>query len=131
MRILLVMLTTGALAFGQGTSNWKGEGSSLLRFCSAYVQAADTGTIPSGRAIDATFCIGFLTGIEDYDVMLSRLETDRNGGKALIQHACIPENAATDEAVRVVVKWLRDNPDKLHYPASVLAIDALRKGFPL
>jgi hypothetical protein len=82
------------------------------------------------RAIDATFCIGFLTGIQGYDVMLSQVETDRNAGKGLIQHACVPENATTDEAVRVVVKWLRDNPDKLHFPASVVAIDALRKGFP-
>jgi hypothetical protein len=130
MRILLVVVTAAGLAVGQRTSSWKGDGNSLLQFCSAYIQAADNGTIPSGGAIGATFCVGFLTGIQDYDEMLSQLETDRNGGKGLIQHACVPENATTDEVVRVVVKWLRDNPDELHYPASVLAIGALRKAYP-
>jgi hypothetical protein len=130
MRILLVVVTAAGLAVGQGTSSWKGDGNSLLRFCSAYIQAADNGTIPSGGAIGATFCVGFLTGIQDYDEMLSQLETDRNGGKGLVRHACVPQNATTDEVVRVVVKWLRDNPHELNYPASVLAIGALRKAYP-
>ena len=130
MRPFFIVLAATTFALGQGTSNWKDDGASLLRFCSAYVQAADTGSVASGGAIDATFCIGFLTGIQDFDLMLSRTEPDKNGGKGLIPHACIPEKARTDEAVRAVVKWLRRHPDKLHGPASVLAITALRSAFP-
>jgi hypothetical protein len=130
MRVFLIMVVASSFVLGQGTSNCKGDGSSLLQFCSAYLQAADNGSVASGGAIHATFCIGFLTGIEDFDVMLSQREADRNGGKGLIQHACIAEAARTDQAVWVVVKWLRDHPARLHHPASALAIAALRDAFP-
>jgi|SRR5690349_19354812 hypothetical protein len=75
MRVLIVVLAAAGLALGQGISRWKGNGDSLLRFCTAYVQAADKGAVPCGGAIDATFCVGFLTGIQDYDLMLSQIES--------------------------------------------------------
>ena len=47
MRVFLIVVAASSLALGQGTSNWKGDGSSLLQVCSAYLQAADNGNIAS------------------------------------------------------------------------------------
>jgi RNA polymerase primary sigma factor len=48
----------------------------------------------------------------------------------LMKHACPPSNSSTAQAVRIVVKYLRDNPERLHMPASVLVTDAIRSSFP-
>ena len=46
-----------------------------------------------------------------------------------MKHACPPSNASTAQAVRVVVKYLRENPERLNMPASVLVTDAIRIHF--
>jgi hypothetical protein len=86
--------------------------------------------VSAGEAANGTFCTGYLNGIGDFDFMLSQIERERGGGKSIIQHICIPEGVSSGQTVRIVVKWLRENPDKLHMPASVLAVAAIRNAFP-
>jgi hypothetical protein len=43
---------------------------------------------------------------------------------------CIPEKVPPLQLARVVVKWLREHPEKLHEPISGLVTDAINAGFP-
>lgn len=71
IRVLLIEVAANSVALGQGTSNWKGDGSSLLQFCGAYLQAADSGSIASGAAIHATSALASL--------LVSRILTSCSG----------------------------------------------------
>jgi hypothetical protein len=43
---------------------------------------------------------------------------------------CIPSNADNDQFVRIVLKYLNDNPATLHYPAGALVANAIVAAFP-
>lgn len=108
--------------------DWKGDGSSLLKKCSLAVRVFDGEKLSSLDALEGTFCVGYVSGVHDADFMVQMLEDHEK--VALMKHACPPSNASTDQAVRIVVKYLRDNPERLHMPASVIVTDAVRSAFP-
>jgi hypothetical protein len=107
---------------------WNGEGSDLLTKCSLAVRAFDGEKLSSLDADEGTFCVGYILGSHDTDFMVQMLEEHEK--ITLMKHACPPSNASTAQMVRVVVKYLRDNPERLHMPASVLVTDAVRSSFP-
>jgi Rap1a immunity proteins len=74
------------------------------------------------------FCVGYLSGSHDTDYMVQMLEEHEK--ITLMKHACPPPNASTEQVTRIVVKYLHDNPERLHMPASVLVTDAIRSSFP-
>lgn len=49
---------------------------------------------------------------------------------SVMKHACVPSSVPTNQIVRVAVKYLRDNPERLNMPAAVLVTDAIRSSFP-
>jgi hypothetical protein len=108
--------------------DWKADGSSLLTKCSLAVRIFDGEKLSSGDAVDGGICVGYIWGSHDTDYMVQMLEEHQK--ITMMKHACTPSNASTSQMVRVVVKYLRDNPDRLNMPASVLVTDAIRSSFP-
>ena len=47
-----------------------------------------------------------------------------------LRPACIPDKASTLQLARVLVKWLRDHPERLHELKSTLVMDAFQNAFP-
>jgi hypothetical protein len=43
---------------------------------------------------------------------------------------CIPKEVGLPQMGRVLVKWLRDHPERLHEPTSILSVDAFHSAFP-
>lgn len=108
--------------------DWKGDGGGLLKKCSLAVRVFDSEKLSSSDAVDGAFCVGYISGKHDTDFMVQMLEEHQT--IALMKHACTPSNSSTEQAVRVVAKYLRDNPERLHLPAAVLVTDAIRNSFP-
>jgi Rap1a immunity proteins len=119
------LLISGCLV---AQDDWKGDGSSLLAKCSLDVRALDGEKLSSADIAEGAFCTGYVSGIHDTDYMVQMLEEHEK--ITLMKHACPPSNVSTEQAVRVVVKYLRDNPERLHMPAAVLVTDAIRRSFP-
>ncbi len=119
------LLISGCLV---AQDDWKGDGSSLLTNCSLAVRVFDGEKLSSVDATEGTFCVDYISGIHDTDFMVQMLEEHEK--ITLMKHACPPSNASTAQAVRIVVKYLHDNPERLHMPASVLVTDAIRSAFP-
>lgn len=70
------------------------------------------------------WCVGYVSGVLD----AVRIAPQINQGRPLI---CPPENGITNEqAVRVVVKYLRANPELLHETARIHVMIALGNAFP-
>ncbi len=108
--------------------DWKSDGSSLLRKCSLAVRIFDGEKLSSADAVEGGFCLGYLSGSHDTDFMVQMLEEHEK--IILLKHPCPPSNVSTEQAVRIVVKYLHDNPERLHMPASILVTDAIRSSFP-
>jgi hypothetical protein len=109
-------------------SDWTGDGNTLLRTCSLAVRIFDGEKLSSGDAVDGGFCLGYIMGSHDMDIAVQVMEEHEK--TTLMKHSCVPSNASTAQVVRVVVKYLRDNPERLNMPASVLITDAVRSSFP-
>jgi hypothetical protein len=122
---VVFLLISGCLV---AQDDWKGDGNSLLRKCSLDVRALDGEKLSSADIAEGAFCVGYISGIHDADYMVQMLEEHEK--TTLMKHGCPPSNASTEQVVRVVVKYLRDNPERLHMPASVLVTDAVRSSFP-
>lgn len=109
-------------------SDWKGDGNSLLTKCSLAVRVFDGEKLSSADSVEGGFCMGYLLGSHDTDYMVQTLE--EHDKITLMKHACIASNVSTAQIIRVVVKYLRDNPERLNMLAPVLVTDAIRSSFP-
>jgi hypothetical protein len=48
-----------------------------------------------------------------------------------LQKFCIPKEVSFQKQLpRIVVKYFKSHPDKLHEPAAVLIVDAIREAYP-
>lgn len=96
----------------------------VLQGCGATVKQIDGSEISIEESIASTWCVGYVSGMLDG----VRIAPQLNKGPPLV---CSPEGGITNEqAVRVVVKYLRAKPEILHESARIHVLIALAKAFP-
>ena len=100
------------------------EGSTLLRACGATVKQADGGKLLDEEAVQSLYCIGYVSGF--LDAMSVTVST--TGGR---QNVCLPQRGITnDQAIRIFVKFLRENPQMLHESGRMSLYISLARAFP-
>jgi len=121
--VVLLASSVGAIA---------DDGNKLLAGCTSVVRYMDGGSkdLPSDAdSIDFSFCLGMMEGVT-HTILNAKLLSDRDGGKNYLQ-TCLPENGISNgQAARIVVRYLRQNPEKLHLPRSMLALFAFKNAYP-
>ena len=99
------------------------SGRDFLEVCSSIDSEGNRDPARIGR--DAT-CLGWMEGFEDgfkvHEELLSVPRRDRM--------ACVPRGVSTIQTVRVIKKYLADNPGKAHRPTRYIASIALAGAFP-
>jgi len=80
-------------------------------------------------ALDTGYCAGYVAGITDFETMQVALEK-REHVKSSAVHFCRPETVPNGQIMKVIGKWLNDNPDKLHWRADTIIVKALSEAFP-
>jgi hypothetical protein len=99
------------------------SGSDFLEVCSS-VDSGGSGDAARVQR-DAT-CLGWVEGFADgflvYGELLNVPRRDRM--------ACVPRGVTTVQLVRVIQKYLADNPGKAHRPTRYIASIALAGAFP-
>lgn len=99
------------------------SGSDFLEVCSGLESGGDRDAARIGR--DAT-CLGWVEGFAEgflvYGELLSVPKKDRM--------ACLPRGVSTVQMVRVIQKYLAENPGKAHRPTRYVASIALAGAFP-
>jgi hypothetical protein len=101
------------------------DGNQLLKQCGSAISFMDDEAKKNTLANEfgIPFCLGFVQGITNTNLLYQHLNM-----KTLF---CLPENGISNgQAVRIVVKHLRDHPEVLHHEAAMLAISAFREAFP-
>ncbi|MBZ5689256.1 MAG: hypothetical protein LAP86_29990 [Acidobacteriia bacterium] len=102
------------------------DGNHLLDNCTAAVQFMDSGKFDNDtQASQTSWCTGYVTGVLQ-GLDLARGLTDKEYRKV---YPCLT-GVAAKQAIRVIVKYLRDNPEKLQERGITLAFAALQRAFP-
>ena len=74
--------------------------------------------------MQSVFCIGYVSGFLDS----MSVTVTSTGGR---QNVCLPQHGITnDQAIRIFVKFLRENPKTLHESGRMSLYIALAKAFP-
>ena len=128
------------------------DGNGLLDVCTVMIDVADT-TKPfpqmdqsalADKIQKLSWCMAYLQATQDIlvtreinlaiiSMMGVRLEgPDKEKLYAfdMLRGACIPEGVSILQLARVLVKWLKDHPARLHEPRAILVGDAFKDAFP-
>ena len=119
--LLIFLLTLPAQARDESTG--PSTGLDLLRAYTTAIKWFEGKTISPKENIEVMYWIGFLGGFIDGNII-----TRYDGEKHPL---CLPSTGIqTEQAVRIVHKYLENHPEDLHLGAQILVFIALRDAFP-
>jgi hypothetical protein len=147
---------TVALGNAQQQSNFEfpKDGNGLLDYCGEVVNQLDSPLTRSDlenvrnvaeKKTKFAWCVGYIQATQDrIDAWqtYSGIEAvfNQQAGKPVPDYSkllpdqdylkiCIPHEASIGQLARVIVKWLREHPEKLHELKSILVMEALQDAF--
>lgn len=97
------------------------DGNELMSKCLDAQQVADNQKdLTYSSAVNTGFCIGFSQGVQNTLQFFPK--------EAGI---CFPKDGiAAGQSMRIILKYLQDNPSQLHQKDTVLAVIAFKKAYP-
>ena len=124
MRLIAILLVSAlSAAPGSNGSQPPNDGSALLRSCGAAVRLSDGARLSDAETVQAVHCAGYVSGFLDALALLRW-----KGGATPV---CVPAaGIENDQAARIVVKYLRQHPERLHESGRILLITAIAEAFP-
>lgn len=109
----------GTLASGSAMAL---DGNDLLSACQATIKFSEGDKKASGLEVGR--CTGIAEGVEGTVMVL-------NDSLPANLKSCHPETGTTNiQKARIVVKYLQEHPDQLHFPATALTLIAYKAAFP-
>ena len=118
---MLAVLITG------WTGHVSADGNLLLQQCKDALTVMDGGVGKS--AFGGGVCMGKIDGALD-GIEMSRGYYSALSGKTLSPFICRPETVTKEQQLRIVVKYLTDNPEKLHQNDVTSIAMAMAFAFP-
>src|SRR2546430_10833567 len=131
VEVLVLLVTATAFVVAEEARSTT-DGNALLRQCTYALRADEepTPNIGLGGAFSAGLCIGLVQGMLDLNTAYTAYyQATNNTTRPLF---CVPVGAsiASEQGVRIILRYLQTNPERLHQTGSVLALQALREAFP-
>ncbi|WP_085724682.1 Rap1a/Tai family immunity protein [Pseudomonas sp. R37(2017)] len=112
-------------------SGWTGfvlaNGNVLLQQCQDALNVVDGGAGKS--AFGGGVCLGKIEGTLD-GIEMARGYYSASSGKTLPPFICPPESVTKEQQLRIVVKYLKENPEKLHQHEVTSIALAMASAFP-
>jgi hypothetical protein len=129
LAVVLLFALAGAPALAQKTIV---DGNVLDDSC-RYERLRESGTklFPDVDAIGkASFCIGYIRAVLD-EIWMQQNFPDELGVKNVgRQKICMSADIKNEQALKVAIKYLQDNPAKLQFPASSVIRLSMEEAFP-
>jgi hypothetical protein len=132
MRLVSLLVVAVFLNFPTNTSGPKIDseqteisrsGTDFLKLCSSVESEVDNNPL---HIHNQAACLGWVEGFHDgftvHDELLNVPRRDRM--------ACMPQGVTTIRTIRVIKKYIADNPEKAHRPTRYVASLALAGAFP-
>jgi hypothetical protein len=122
MRALIVGLTLFTVSMSSYGSDRLGDGNYLLGQCQELEKVDKGGDFDLAKF---NYCFAVIKGVRDaVDVYSSDEKVP------FYLRACPPTEMQLGQAARIVIKFLKENPDRLHEPDSHLAMSAYWGAYP-
>lgn len=101
------------------------DGNYFLRTCTAAIkQETNDPSLSPDEALGGISCISYVSGFVDG----LALAVGTNKSRRVV---CLPEKGVPNEQmIRIFLKYLTDNPEKLHETGRMSLLIALAKAFP-
>ncbi|WP_223508746.1 Rap1a/Tai family immunity protein [Pseudomonas sp. BF-RE-29] len=121
---LIAVALAGMLGSGAvNAADIKFDGNQLLLQCQNFITLVDGGTARTDAHYDAGTCAGFVQGVTNTVYFYSdELKKD--------EKFCMPDGVSYSQLVRVVVKYLKDNPKTLNDDRTALVWRSLIDAYP-
>jgi hypothetical protein len=101
------------------------SGNELLKQCQATLNREANPQVSRDEQDDSLLCVAYIDGAMDTQGQTLELHPDLKTFRY-----CLPDNVPLIQSVRVIVKFLKEHPEKLHMRASLLISVALVDVFP-
>lgn len=100
------------------------DGNSLLKRC-AQAETASDGQTSGTKAVDVFSCFGYVQGVIGLNSFYQH-----TANFSCLPEFCPPEKVPNIQAVRVLVKYLKEHPANLDLHETVLTVAAFRDAWP-
>ena len=121
MKKLVLLIITAALFIVSPVM--AGTGNDLFNKCSEIIKLINKEDASSVSFTKAEHCYGLLIGTVETHELLSKRNNSEN-------FFCLSSGVTNNQAIMVIVKYLKEHPEILHRSASTLILLALQKNFP-
>lgn len=119
--VVVAVALTGMLASGGAQAT---DGNTLLKDCQATIRLLDTKQASPNETIGIGQCFGMVEAARSALVIFEDQIPKSFRG-------CVPNGGITNgQSVRIVNKYLHDNPAKLNQDATMLILLAYHEAFP-
>jgi hypothetical protein len=132
-KILLVILV---LIFQSNTSKAKTSTKSSIKmyeYCKHAIKKFNGEALDRVKSAKNLVCQWYFKGMFDSSVFVEVMNNIKSGKnttevkQARLNGMCAPKNISTEQWIRVFVKYLDDNPQKLNRSAAINSAAALKK----
>ncbi|WP_448123653.1 Rap1a/Tai family immunity protein [Pseudomonas veronii] len=97
------------------------DGNGLLKACQSAVRFSDTRVMDD--EFSSGYCFGVLQTVGEMMVVVNPILKSE-------KQVCAPKGMTNEQAARITVKYLKENPSKLHQDGSSLVVFALLDSYP-
>jgi len=122
--LIVALFAAGISASAETTGN------DVLKNCQTAVRFSDNDGAPTSELFDSGWCFGWVSGVLELTKAHNEW-SDFTKQKPTLLQFCLPDSGIPlIQAVRVVVKYLKDHPGELHEDGMGLTVAALKVSFP-
>ena len=126
--IVLIVLTIKSVLLAADDPEKIKTGNGFLELCSA-VEKIGASEISNSDLANIGVCTGYMMGLKD-GLRLANASAVMEHVTTRKIHFCPADDVTVGQEVRVVLKYIRDHPQKDHLHTSILAAAALEQAFP-
>ena len=132
-RLLLVLVLCSLSLTAQATDETAVSiiktGNGFVRVCSAIEKLDTEQRLTVEEQVNIAVCFGYMRGLLDGVEMMVGANNALHTA-SLKQPFCPDSGVTLSQTVRIVLKYIKDNPEEAHWFTSLLAATALHKAFP-
>ena len=129
-QVLLFALLSGLIAPSYAMAGTLEEsGNDFVRICSVINRVDQVDHLSDQETVDGGECAGYVMGLMD-GVYMQHMFSKAYGDKSDVAY-CFPDSGIPiSQQIRIVLKYINDNPERAHLRTGRLAIEAFHKTFP-
>jgi len=125
--LVLLLLARGTFVSAQAHEFPDTSGNAFARLCSVIDK--DVETMIHTDYGDEMACLGYVSGFVN-GVEFEAGYAEAQAGRKLHKPFCRPDDTENGQLIRIVLKYIRDNPEEAHHQTAVLVMNALAKAYP-